>query len=153
MNAGRERVFNAASDKIRMIRNLTAEMCGALNSGRRYVSELCFAARSGKARVDSASEKMTEFGAIDAPIPVPIFGTGFAERRNRRIIAEKRKQKLCELKESIEYTKCEMNSAISNFNNVVEPKLIDYYIYKIQSEQNRYEQLLIEYKQLVGRNG
>ena len=51
-----------------------------------------------------------------------------------------------ELKSSIEHTKAEMHLAMENFNNVTEPKLIDFYIYKIQSEQTRYEQLISEYK-------
>lgn len=69
-----------------------------------------------------------------------------------RIINMKKKQDqiyekhLSELKSNIEHTKTELNCAMDNFNNVIEPKLIDFYIYKIQSEQNRYEQLLSEYK-------
>jgi len=51
-----------------------------------------------------------------------------------------------ELKSSIEHAKAEMHLAMENFNNVTEPKLIDFYIYKIQSEQTRYEQLISEYK-------
>ncbi len=55
-------------------------------------------------------------------------------------------QRINELKSNIEDTKSELNLAMENFNNVIEPKLIDFYIYKIQSEQTRYEQLLSEYK-------
>lgn len=61
-----------------------------------------------------------------------------------------RLQKISELKSNIEQTKTEMNRAIENFNNVVEPKLIDFYIYKLRSEQTRFEQLLSEYKTLSG---
>ncbi len=65
--------------------------------------------------------------------------------------AEKiRQQKINELKDNIEYTKTQMKLAIDNFNNVVEPKLIDFYIYKIQSEQTRFEQLVAEYKAVEG---
>ncbi len=65
--------------------------------------------------------------------------------------AEKiRQQKINELKDNIEYTKTQMKLAIDNFNNVVEPKLIDFYIYKIQSEQTRFEQLVAEYKSVEG---
>lgn len=55
-------------------------------------------------------------------------------------------KRLDELKHSIEHTKSELNCAIENFNNVTEPKLIDFYIYKIQSEQTHYDQLICEYK-------
>jgi len=51
-----------------------------------------------------------------------------------------------ELKSNIEHSRAELASAIENFNNVTEPKLIDFYIYRIQSEQTRFEQLLCEYK-------
>ena len=54
--------------------------------------------------------------------------------------------RLAELKLSINQTMSELQSAMENFNKVLEPKLIDFYIYKIQSEQNKYEQLLGEYK-------
>ncbi|MBO4940789.1 MAG: DUF2508 family protein [Clostridia bacterium] len=52
------------------------------------------------------------------------------------------------LKSSIEHTKINLAYAIENFNNVTEPKLVDFYIYRIQSEQTRFEQLLAEYKAL-----
>ena len=55
-------------------------------------------------------------------------------------------KRINELKSNIEHTKTEMQLAMENFNNVTEPKLIDFYIYKIQSEQTRYEQLISEYK-------
>lgn len=50
------------------------------------------------------------------------------------------------LKANINNAKQELHLAMENFNNVTEPRLIDFYIYKIQSEQTRYEQLLSEYK-------
>lgn len=59
---------------------------------------------------------------------------------------ELHKKRLGDLKSSIEYTKAEIDNAMKNFDNVIEPKLVDFYIYKIQAEQNRYEQLLSEYK-------
>ncbi len=58
---------------------------------------------------------------------------------------------LNELISSIEYTKSELKCAMENFNNVTEPRLIDFYIYKIQSEQNHYDQLICEYKMLKNR--
>ena len=66
---------------------------------------------------------------------------------------EAKKESLSSLRENIEQTKAEMNGAIDNFNNVTEPKLIDFYIYKIQAEQNKYDQLLCEYKKIESRNG
>ena len=59
-----------------------------------------------------------------------------------------RENHIRELISNIEQSKAEMKLAMDNFNNVTEPKLIDFYIYKIQSEQTRYEQLLSEYKEL-----
>ncbi len=68
-----------------------------------------------------------------------------------RIINSKKADKAYEmqinqLKSNIDNAKHELHLAMENFNNVTEPKLIDFYIYKIQSEQTRYEQLLNEYK-------
>ncbi len=68
-----------------------------------------------------------------------------------RIISNKKADKAYEmhinqLKSNIDNAKNELHLAMENFNNVTEPKLIDFYIYKIQSEQTRYEQLLNEYK-------
>ena len=57
-------------------------------------------------------------------------------------------KRINELKSNIEHTRCEMQLAMENFNNVTEPKLIDFYIYKIQSEQTKYEQLISEYKDI-----
>ena len=68
-----------------------------------------------------------------------------------RVINSKRTDKAYDdhinrLKANINNAKQELHLAIENFNNVTEPRLIDFYIYKIQSEQTRYEQLLSEYK-------
>ncbi len=60
---------------------------------------------------------------------------------------EKRhEEKLKMLKAGIDESNNRLRTAHENFNNVTEPKLIDFYIYKIQSEQSRYEQLLLEYR-------
>ena len=59
-------------------------------------------------------------------------------------------KRIRELKYNIEQTRAEMRLAMDNFNNVTEPKLIDFYIYKIQSEQTRYEQLISKYKTIQG---
>lgn len=44
-------------------------------------------------------------------------------------------------------TKCMLESAYSNFQNVVDPDLIDCYIYEVNAAQQRYQFLL---KQLKG---
>ena len=59
---------------------------------------------------------------------------------------KKHEEKLRLLKEGIDESKNRLRAAHENFNNVTEPKLIDFYIYKIQAEQSRYEQLLLEYR-------
>ena len=69
-----------------------------------------------------------------------------SEVRKRREEEEKMKQ-LLKLKESIDYTKAEIDNAMQNFNNVKEERLVDFYIYKIQAEQSRYGQLVMEYRQ------
>ena len=38
----------------------------------------------------------------------------------------------------IEQTKCALASAYSNFENVVDPDLIDCYIYEVNAAQNKY---------------
>lgn len=68
--------------------------------------------------------------------------------RHRKQKNKSHKKNVSELKSHIEEAKTEINLAIENFNNVTEPKLIDFYIYKISSEQTRFEQLLSEYKNL-----
>ncbi len=46
------------------------------------------------------------------------------------------------LKENIEKTNLEIQTAYTNMQNVVEPDLIDYYIYQTQAAQIRYQYLL-----------
>ncbi len=71
-----------------------------------------------------------------------------------RAVRQKNEQKkqyekqINQLRSDIEHAKQELQNAMDNFNNVTEPRLIDYYIYKIQSEQTRYEQFISEYKVL-----
>ena len=69
--------------------------------------------------------------------------------KNRRISEGEliHRKRLEGLKESIEICKEDLAMAQQNFDNVTEPKLIDFYIYRIQSEQSRYAQLLAEYKE------
>lgn len=82
------------------------------------------------------------------------YAANLAAIFNKAKAAEKRAEeqhfaRLQALKENIDSARDEIRQATENFNNVTEPKLIDLYIYKIQSEQSRYEQLLSEYKILA----
>lgn len=51
-----------------------------------------------------------------------------------------------ELKKRLSEAKLELNAALDNFNYVTDPKLTDVYIYKMRSEQARYEYILNEIK-------
>lgn len=53
---------------------------------------------------------------------------------------------LAELKMRLKKSALELNAAIDGFNNVTDPRLIDVYIYKIQSEQMNYDRLISEIK-------
>ena len=53
----------------------------------------------------------------------------------------------CHLLNELEKTKWALDSARSNFENVVEPDLIDCYIYELQAVQMRYKFLLEKAKQ------
>lgn len=68
--------------------------------------------------------------------------------KSEKKVNKMREAQIRELLFNIEDSKSEIKLAMDNFNNVTEPKLIDYYIYKIQSEQTRFEQLVAEYKTL-----
>lgn len=46
------------------------------------------------------------------------------------------------LKDDLEKTNLELQSAYTNMQNVTEPDLIDYYIYQTQAAQIRYQYLL-----------
>lgn len=46
------------------------------------------------------------------------------------------------LKDDIEKTTLELQTAYTNMQNVTEPDLIDYYIYQTQAAQVRYQYLL-----------
>lgn len=53
---------------------------------------------------------------------------------------------LCE----IEKTKLAMDTAYSNFENVLDPELIDSYIYELNAAQERYRFLIRQAKMLSG---
>ena len=55
--------------------------------------------------------------------------------------SEKSKRYLL-LKDDIEKTTLEIQTAYTNMQNVTEPDLIDYYIYQTQAAQIRYQYLL-----------
>ena len=46
------------------------------------------------------------------------------------------------LKDNLEKTNIELQTAYTNMQNVTEPDLIDYYIYQTQAAQIRYQYLL-----------
>lgn len=66
------------------------------------------------------------------------------QSQEEKLVAEK----LEALKININDSREKILSAHENFNNVIDEKMIDFYIYKIQAEQSRYAQLLKEYKEL-----
>lgn len=52
------------------------------------------------------------------------------------------------LREQLSETRCAMETAYSNFENVLDPDLIDCYIYELNAAQKRYKFLLARAKQL-----
>lgn len=56
---------------------------------------------------------------------------------------------LKKLKGQLYRSKLELEAAMDNFNNVTDPKLIDFYIYRIQSEEARFGKILSEIKDLM----
>lgn len=50
----------------------------------------------------------------------------------------------------IQKTKLALETAYSNFENVVEPELIDCYIYEVNAVQQRYKFLLQKAKEMAG---
>ena len=56
------------------------------------------------------------------------------------------------LLEEIALTKNAIETAYSNFENAVEPDLIDCYIYQLNSEQKRYKYLIVRAKAVQVKN-
>lgn len=54
------------------------------------------------------------------------------------------------LREELEQVKQEMNTAYSNFEHVIDPDLIDCYIYEVNAVQKRYKYLLKQIQLLQG---
>ena len=57
-------------------------------------------------------------------------------------------QRYAVLLDDLEKTKHDLDSAYTNLANVIEPDLIDCYIYEVQSVQMRYKFLLSRVKQI-----
>lgn len=57
-----------------------------------------------------------------------------------------REQKLRGLKHDLNVAKASLKIAMTNFDNVTDPKLVDMYIYRIQSAQTQYDHILQEIK-------
>jgi hypothetical protein len=65
-----------------------------------------------------------------------------------KLFSKKKKQQNDALLNEIKRTKLALESAYSNFENVVDPDLIDCYIYEVNAVQKRYKYLLKQAKQL-----
>ena len=79
---------------------------------------------------------------------IPLFKFSFLSFSKKKE-AENDSSKLSELKKQLAETKLEIEAAEDLFNNVTDPKLIDTYIYKMQSEESRYEKILADIKKLM----
>lgn len=73
----------------------------------------------------------------------------FSKKQKENIICKKKETKIRDpfLLKEIEKVKMEMDTAYANFQNVMDPDLIDCYIYESNAAQKRYHFLL---KQLKG---
>jgi len=65
-----------------------------------------------------------------------------------KLFSKKRVTPLDVLLNEINQTKLALESAYSNFENVVDPDLIDCYIYEVNAVQKRYKFLLRQAKEL-----
>lgn len=65
-----------------------------------------------------------------------------------KLFLKKQATPLEELLKDINETKLALESAYSNFENVVDPDLIDCYIYEVNAVQKRYKFLLRQAKEL-----
>lgn len=65
-----------------------------------------------------------------------------------KLFSKKNDTKFNELLGDIEKTKIALESAYSNFENVLDPDLIDCYIYELNAMQKRYKFLLKQAKKL-----
>ncbi|SHO53871.1 YaaL family protein [Anaerocolumna xylanovorans] len=65
-----------------------------------------------------------------------------------KLFAKRKRQDNTALLNEIQMTKLALESAYSNFENVVDPDLIDCYIYEVNAVQKRYKFLLKQAKML-----
>lgn len=65
-----------------------------------------------------------------------------------KLFLKKQVTPLEELLKDINETKLALESAYSNFENVIDPDLIDCYIYEVNAVQKRYKFLLKQAKEL-----
>lgn len=65
-----------------------------------------------------------------------------------KLFAKRKQQDNTALLNEIQRTKLALESAYSNFENVVDPDLIDCYIYEVNAVQKRYKFLLRQAKML-----
>ncbi|MGN6711345.1 Protein of unknown function [Anaerocolumna jejuensis DSM 15929] len=63
-----------------------------------------------------------------------------------KLFAKRKRQDYEALLNEIQMTKLALESAYSNFENVVDPDLIDCYIYEVNAVQKRYKFLLKQAK-------
>lgn len=69
-----------------------------------------------------------------------------------KLFSKKKSPQNMELINEIRKTKLALESAYSNFENVVDPDLIDCYIYEVNAVQKRYKFLLKQMKELDSEN-
>lgn len=65
-----------------------------------------------------------------------------------KLFSKTKKQQNDALLSEIKKTKLALESAYSNFENVIDPDLIDCYIYEVNSIQKRYKFLLKQAKEM-----
>ncbi len=70
-----------------------------------------------------------------------------------KLFAKGKRQDNTALLNEIQMTKLALESAYSNFENVVDPDLIDCYIYEVNAVQKRYKFLLKQAKMLEDECG
>lgn len=79
---------------------------------------------------------------IQAVLPTPITRLLHIHKQSDLM----RTQRYNALKKDLETAKSNLHTAMTNFDNVTDPKLVDMYIYQIQSAQTQYEHILNEIK-------
>lgn len=70
----------------------------------------------------------------------------FKNRRAEAAARAETAQELCCLREEIERSRCAIDSARSNFEEVIDPTMIDCFIYELNAAQLRYQFLLRKFK-------